>query len=198
VSSNAVESKAWIIDNVAVWDKPPTASESPTRALTYRSPCILSPPRTSHNDGAIGISTLLGPRKPYLHITCQLTMLNHKSIQRIGADASKEPHLQFVGIETPLFHHRHCMLTNWSTRSVRNQDEIDSMLLLSATNRTPLITLWTASWCPSCKVVAPVIRELIERDGIGEKEGGVSYAEVEIDSPTLGDLAMRYIVRLLG
>lgn len=43
-----------------------------------------------------------------------------------------------------------------------------------------------------------MIRELIERDGIGEKEGGVSYAEVEIDSPTIGDLAMRYIVRLLG
>ncbi|KAI9872884.1 MAG: hypothetical protein M1830_001089, partial [Pleopsidium flavum] len=77
---------------------------------------------------------------------------------------------------------------------VRNQDEFDTMLLLSATNRTPLITLWTASWCSSCKVVAPGIRELIERDGIGENEGGVSFAEVEIDSPTIGDLAMRYMI----
>lgn len=69
------------------------------------------------------------------------------------------------------------------------------MLLLSATNRTPLITLWTASWCPSCKIVAPLIQELIERDGIGEQEGGVGFAEVQIDVPTIGDLPMRYLVR---
>ena len=68
------------------------------------------------------------------------------------------------------------------------------MLLLSSSNRTPLITLWTASWCPSCKVITPILKDLIERDGMGEKEGGVSYAEVEIDSPSIGDLAMRYIV----
>ena len=42
--------------------------------------------------------------------------------------------------------------------------------------------------------MSPIIRELIENEGIGEKEGGVSYAEVEIDSATIGDLAMRYLV----
>lgn len=29
---------------------------------------------------------------------------------------------------------------------------------------------------------------------MGEKEGGISYAEVEMDSPTIGDLPMRYVV----
>ncbi len=59
----------------------------------------------------------------------------------------------------------------------------------------PLITLWTASWCPSCRVVLPLLKELIERDEVGRKEGGVSFAEVEVDSPTIGDLPSRYIVR---
>lgn len=70
------------------------------------------------------------------------------------------------------------------------------MLLLSASNRVPFITLWTASWCPSCRTVSPLLKELIEQDRIGEEEGGVSYAEVEIDSPDIGDLPMRYMVWL--
>ncbi len=37
---------------------------------------------------------------------------------------------------------------------------------------------------------------MIEKDGVGREEGGVSFAEVEIDSPTIGDLPMRYIVRV--
>lgn len=39
------------------------------------------------------------------------------------------------------------------------------------------------------------MRELIEQDGVGEAEGGVSYVEVEMDSPDLGGvggLALRY------
>lgn len=66
------------------------------------------------------------------------------------------------------------------------------MILLSASNRTALITLWTASWCPSCRIVAPLIRQLIEEEGAGEERGGVGYTEIEFDSPTLGDVAGRY------
>lgn len=58
-----------------------------------------------------------------------------------------------------------------------------------------MITLWTASWCPSCKVVGPLIEELV-KDGVGEAEGGVSFAEVQLDSPTIGGLMMRYSVSL--
>lgn len=38
-----------------------------------------------------------------------------------------------------------------------------------------------------------MVKDLIEQ-GAGEKEGGVSYAEVEMDSPDIGDLAHRYTV----
>lgn len=34
-----------------------------------------------------------------------------------------------------------------------------------------------------------MIQELIEKDGIGEEQGGVSFVEVEMDSPDLGGVA---------
>lgn len=40
-----------------------------------------------------------------------------------------------------------------------------------------------------------MIQELIEKEGIGEEQGGISFVEVEMDSPDLGGLAgvgMRY------
>lgn len=40
-----------------------------------------------------------------------------------------------------------------------------------------------------------MIQELIEKEGVGEEQGGVSFVEVEMDSPDLGGLAgigMRY------
>ena len=40
-----------------------------------------------------------------------------------------------------------------------------------------------------------MVQELVEKDGIGEEYGGVSFVEVEMDSPELGGLAgtgMRY------
>ncbi|GAB7365403.1 hypothetical protein MBLNU230_g6481t1 [Neophaeotheca triangularis] len=81
--------------------------------------------------------------------------------------------------------------------SVRGEDELQTLLLASASTRVPLITLWTANWCPSCKIVSPMIKELIGKDGVGEEQGGVSYAEVEMDAPTLGGVsgvAMRYMI----
>ena len=33
---------------------------------------------------------------------------------------------------------------------------------------------------------------MIEEEGVGEQRGGVGYAEIEFDSPTLGDVAGRY------
>ncbi|KAF1348741.1 hypothetical protein BDV97DRAFT_269968, partial [Delphinella strobiligena] len=76
--------------------------------------------------------------------------------------------------------------------SVRTEEEFENLNLLSASSRVPLITLWTASWCPSCKVVSPLVQQLI-KDGVGEDVGnGVSFVEVELDSPTIGGLMMRY------
>jgi hypothetical protein len=34
-----------------------------------------------------------------------------------------------------------------------------------------------------------MVQELIEKDGIGEEQGGVSFVEVEMDSPDLGGVA---------
>ena len=78
--------------------------------------------------------------------------------------------------------------------SVRSHDDFNSLLLLSASSRTPLLTFWTASWCPSCRVVKPIVREAVE-GGIGEEQGGVGFAEVEFDAPGMGDLGLRYYVR---
>jgi thiol-disulfide isomerase/thioredoxin len=80
---------------------------------------------------------------------------------------------------------------------VRNTPELENLLLLSASSRVPLITLWTASWCPSCKVIAPVVRRLIEEEHVGREEGGVGFAEVQLDSPDIGELGIRYTVGLL-
>ena len=79
--------------------------------------------------------------------------------------------------------------------SVRKEDELQTLVLMSASSRVPLITFWMTNWCQSCKVVSPLLRELIEKEGIGEEHGGVSYVEVEMDSPDLGGvggLALRY------
>jgi hypothetical protein len=40
-----------------------------------------------------------------------------------------------------------------------------------------------------------LLKELIN-EGVGEAQGGISYAEIELDSPTLGGLALRYQVGL--
>lgn len=80
---------------------------------------------------------------------------------------------------------------------VRSEDELQTLLLMSASTRTPLLTLWKTNWCSSCKIVAPLIRELVEKDGIGEEEGGVSFVEVEMDSPDLGGVGgipLRYMI----
>ncbi|WYZ45624.1 hypothetical protein EsH8_VIII_000940 [Colletotrichum jinshuiense] len=79
--------------------------------------------------------------------------------------------------------------------SVRRPDDFHTYQLLSSSARTPLITLWTTSWCGTCKVVAPLIQSIIE-SGVGEAEGGVAYCTVEFDAPDVmgGGLGMTYMI----
>lgn len=80
---------------------------------------------------------------------------------------------------------------------VRNEDDLHTLILSSASSRVPLITLWMTTWSRDCDQVSPIIRELIERDRIGEDKGTVSFAEVEMDSPDLGGvggIAQRYLI----
>ena len=39
-----------------------------------------------------------------------------------------------------------------------------------------------------------MIRDIIENQHLGEDRGGLAYAEVEFDSPTIGPLARRYAI----
>jgi len=78
---------------------------------------------------------------------------------------------------------------------IRNPEELSNYILLSASSRTPLITLWTSSWCPTCRTVSPILEELIS-SGVGEQDGGVSYAEVEYDAPDMmsSELGLQYMI----
>ncbi|KAJ9644619.1 hypothetical protein H2199_003582 [Coniosporium tulheliwenetii] len=77
---------------------------------------------------------------------------------------------------------------------IRTPDELHTLNLASTHSSRPLLTLWTASWCPSCGEVAPILRELVEEEGVGEQEGGVGYAEVELDAMTIGDMGVRFMI----
>ena len=70
--------------------------------------------------------------------------------------------------------------------SPRSADEWSTLLLLSTSSRRPLITLWTTARCSSCAAVLPLVRSLIEDEGVGEAEGGVGFAEVEVDNILMG------------
>lgn len=80
-------------------------------------------------------------------------------------------------------------------RSVRKPDDFHTYQLLSSSARTPLITLWTTSWCSTCRVVAPMLQSLIE-SGVGEAEGGVGYCTVEFDAPDImsAGFGMTYMI----
>ncbi|KAI7506237.1 hypothetical protein KC367_g252 [Hortaea werneckii] len=79
--------------------------------------------------------------------------------------------------------------------AIRRESDLESLTLMSASTRIPLITLWTTNWCGICKTVSPLLRQLIEKERVGEEQGGVSFVEVEMDSPDMGGiggLPMRY------
>ncbi|OCL14910.1 hypothetical protein AOQ84DRAFT_351297 [Glonium stellatum] len=78
--------------------------------------------------------------------------------------------------------------------SIRTPEELSTLLLLSASSHRPLITLWSASWCSTCATVKPILKELIEDEGVGEAEGGVGYSEVELDSVLISDLGVKYMI----
>ncbi|CAG8951749.1 hypothetical protein HYFRA_00005551 [Hymenoscyphus fraxineus] len=78
---------------------------------------------------------------------------------------------------------------------VRRPDDFQSYLLMSTSSRKPLLTFWTASYCNTCRTVAPLIHDLIE-SGVGEEEGGVSFCEVEYDAPDImsSGFGMTYMI----
>ncbi|KAF2808321.1 uncharacterized protein BDZ99DRAFT_419312, partial [Mytilinidion resinicola] len=78
--------------------------------------------------------------------------------------------------------------------NIRRPDELHTLLLLSASSHVPLVTLWSASWCSACAAVRPVLKELLESEGVGEAAGGLGFAEVELDSVEIGALGVEYMI----
>lgn len=106
-------------------------------------------------------------------------------------------------LRNPHTHTARHFLTGASTPSnqnrifdnVRTPNDLHTLTLLSAASNRPLITLWSASWCTTCQTVKPLVKSLIEDDRVGEEEGGLGFAEVELDSTLIGDLGVKYMVR---
>ncbi|CCD55660.1 hypothetical protein BofuT4_P154720.1 [Botrytis cinerea T4] len=79
---------------------------------------------------------------------------------------------------------------------VRYPPDLATHISTSTSTSKPLLTLWTTSYCSTCKTVSPLLRAILE-SGVGEKEGGVLFAEIEYDAPDIMNegLGMRYMVR---
>ncbi|KAG7140093.1 hypothetical protein HYQ45_003176 [Verticillium longisporum] len=86
-------------------------------------------------------------------------------------------------------------LKNQIYTSVRKPDDFYTYQQISSSSRTPLLTLWTTSWCSTCRVVAPLLQSLVE-SGVGEAEGGVAFCTVEYDSPDImsAGFGMTYMI----
>jgi thiol-disulfide isomerase/thioredoxin len=78
--------------------------------------------------------------------------------------------------------------------NIRTPDELHNLTLVSAADNRPLITFWSASWCSTCQTVKPIVKGLIEDEKVGEEEGGLGFAEVELDSTLIGDLGVKFMV----
>ncbi|KAI2619733.1 hypothetical protein GGR54DRAFT_630717 [Hypoxylon sp. NC1633] len=120
---------------------------------------------------------LLNPKAPKLSLPILRKVYRFPALRAFSAS----PHLKAT--------------KNQIYTSVRRPDDLYTYQLVSSSSRTPLITLWTASWCPTCRIVAPLLRSMIE-SGVGEAEGGVGYCTVEFDSADImsGGLGMEYMI----
>ena len=81
--------------------------------------------------------------------------------------------------------------------SVRTKNDFQTLIALSTSSNIPLITFWTTSWCPTCKIAGPLIRDIIESPDGRYLSGDVKvgFAEVEVDAPDVGyGLGARYMV----
>ncbi|KAK3202768.1 hypothetical protein GRF29_154g636644 [Pseudopithomyces chartarum] len=104
--------------------------------------------------------------------------------------------------QVPNAHVQRSFLTGSPARShsnrifdnVRTPNDLHTLTMLSAADNRPLITLWSASWCTTCQAVKPLVKGMIEEEHVGEEEGGLGFAEVELDSTLIGDLGLKYMI----
>ncbi|KFH43564.1 Thioredoxin-like protein [Hapsidospora chrysogenum ATCC 11550] len=78
---------------------------------------------------------------------------------------------------------------------VRSPNSLQTYISLSTAANVPLLTFWTASWCPSCRAIAPLLHSLLRDSRVGEDRGTpLNYAPVEFDAPDNAALASEYII----
>ncbi|KAI4636150.1 hypothetical protein J4E83_001104 [Alternaria metachromatica] len=82
--------------------------------------------------------------------------------------------------------------TNRIFDPIRQPNDLHTLTLLNASDNRSLITFWTATWCQTCQAIKPLIRQLIEEEKIGEREGGLGFVEVLMDSTLIEDLPIKY------
>jgi thiol-disulfide isomerase/thioredoxin len=105
---------------------------------------------------------------------------------------------------------------------VRSASDLETLLQASVSSRTTLVTFWSASWCPTCRAVLPVVEESVEEydpsgSGSGgssssssdsrlsfsetysgtERKGRVAFVEIEYDAPGNEELGQRYMITSL-
>ncbi|MCJ1250313.1 hypothetical protein MMC30_007539 [Trapelia coarctata] len=81
--------------------------------------------------------------------------------------------------------------------SIRSLPALTTTISLSTTSSTPLLTLFTISTTsPSTTRISTLLRQMLETEGIGEPEGGVGYAEVDLDAEDCRreDVAGMYLI----
>jgi thiol-disulfide isomerase/thioredoxin len=84
--------------------------------------------------------------------------------------------------------------TNRIFDPIRAPQDLHTLTMLNAADNRTLITLWSAKWCQTCQTVKPLILRLLEEEKLGEREGGLGFAEVEMDSTLIEDLPIVYRV----
>jgi thiol-disulfide isomerase/thioredoxin len=77
---------------------------------------------------------------------------------------------------------------------VRQPNDLHTLTMLNAADNRTLITLWSAKWCQTCQTVKPLILRMLEEEKVGEREGGLGFVEVEMDSTLIGDLPVTFRV----
>ncbi|KAF2032494.1 hypothetical protein EK21DRAFT_60679 [Setomelanomma holmii] len=75
---------------------------------------------------------------------------------------------------------------------IRQPNDLHTLTMLNAADNRTLITLWSAKWCQTCQAIRPVILRMLEEEKVGEREGGLGFVEVEMDSTLIGDLPVTY------
>ena len=71
---------------------------------------------------------------------------------------------------------------------IRNPASLHETILLSTSSRVPLITYWTASYCPPCKTISPLLNKILTSTTPPcpvDPENKIKFAEVEFDAPDI-------------